>query len=253
MQKTFSQKPSNFEAGISKLIAGISQKYSLLNPYQDVDKTYFSNNPELFGKYVKANRPNTIATDTQRNLLASSTNLLDVIKILKPYKIVGNQIVFIGMDNSLKYQGGALIVIDGQQLGTDISAIAGISPLSVDHINVSTSVMDIQKYTGLNTIGVIEIFLKKGNRPEEPIQKESTSKYENGFRIPNIFPPEPGNLKNDRRTTLKWIPNQKVDETGQFEFTVTAGKVLSGFLIEVQGISGNGQLNSGTAEFMVIK
>ncbi|MEI8113575.1 MAG: hypothetical protein WCI54_08095 [Bacteroidia bacterium] len=251
--KNLQPKPTDFEADISKLIAGISQKYSLLNSDQAFDKTYFSNNPELFGKYVKANRPNTIGIDTQRNLLASSTNLLDVIKILKPYKIVSNQIVFIGMDNSLKYQGGALFVIDGQQLGTDISAIAGISPLSVDHINVSTSVMDIQKYTGLNTIGVIEIFLKKGNRPEEPIQKESTSKYENGFRVPNIFPAEPGNLKNDQRTTLKWIPNQKVDETGLFEFTVTAGKVLSGFLIDVQGISPDGQMGIGNTSFTVTK
>ncbi len=251
--KDLQPKTSDFEAGISKLIAGISQKYSLLNSDQPVDKTYFSNNPELFVKYVKANRPNTIAMDTQRNLLASSTNLLDVIKILKPYKVMGNQIVFIGMENSLNYQGGALIVIDGQQLGTDISAINGISTLSVDHINVSTNVMDIQKYTGLNTIGVIEIFLKKGNRPEEPIQKESTSKYENGVRVTNIFPAEPGNLKNDQRTTLQWIPNQKVDETGLFEFTVTAGKVLSGFLIDVQGISGNGLTNSGTAEFSVEK
>lgn len=251
--KDLQPKTSDFEAGISKLIAGISQKYSLLNSDQPVDKTYFSNNPELFVKYVKANRPNTIAMDTQRNLLASSTNLLDVIKILKPYKVMGNQIVFIGMENSLNYQGGALIVIDGQQLGTDISALNGISTLSVDHINVSTNVMDIQKYTGLNTIGVIEIFLKKGNRPEEPIQKESTSKYENGVRVTNIFPAEPVNLKNDQRTTLQWIPNQKVDETGLFEFTVTAGKVRSGFLIDVQGISGNGLTNSGTAEFSVEK
>jgi hypothetical protein len=113
--------------------------------------------------------------------------------------------------------------------------------------------MDIQKYTGLNTIGVIEIFMKRGNKPEVAIQKENTSKYENGFRIPNIFPAESTNLKNDQRTTLQWIPNQKVDETGQLEFTVTAGKVLTGFLIDVHGVSVNGLTNSGTAEFSVVK
>ena len=248
--KDMQPKTIDFEASISNLIGDISQKYSLLKSDQPVDKTYFSNNPEMFIKAPKAPKAQTNSLDYQRGLLASSTNLLDVIKILKPYKIVNNQIVFIGMDNSLKNQSGALIVIDGQQLGTEISALVGISPLQVDHINVSTSVMDIQKYTGLNSIGVIEVFLKKGKSPEPEPQKISTIKYENGFRIPNVFPTE---IKYDTRTTLQWIPNQNIDESGQFEFTVTAGKVISDFVIEVQAISGNGLTGSGKSEFQVVK
>jgi len=52
---------------------------------------------------------------------------------------------------------------------------------------------------------------------------------------------------------LVWIPNQQVDETGQFEFTVPAGNVLSDFMIEVQGITPDGRMGAGHAYFSVRK
>ena len=195
---------------------------------------------------------NTVAIDNQRKMFASATSILDVIKTLKPFKVVNNQIVFIGSENSFNYQGGALIVLDGQQLGTDISALSSISPMEEDHINVSTNVMDIQKYTGLNSVGVIEIFQKKGaNMAETPVQQGG--KYENGYRVPSPFPAPPSNLKRDVRTTLTWIANQPVDKSGQFEFSVTSGKVISDFEVVVQGISENGRIGVGKAGFSVGK
>jgi len=207
----------------------------------------------LFFKAPKVVKTNTMSLDGQRKLLASATSIMDVIKTIKPYKIVGNQIVFFGSENSLNYQGGALIVLDGQQLGTDIGAIQSISPSEVDHINVSTNPMDIQKYTGLNSVGIIEIFQKKAKATEPEVQKESTNKYEGGYRVSNVFPAESGKNKRNSRTTLLWIPDQKVDQTGQFEFEVTAGKVISDFVIEVQGTSTNGRMGSGKAGFSVVK
>ena len=147
----------------------------------------------------------------------------------------------------------ALIVLDGLQLGTDISALANISPMDIDHINVSTNAMDIQRYTGLNSVGVIEIFMKTGAKKEEKKNPERTDKYDHGYRIPGIFPAAPDNPKRDNRTTLLWIPENKVDETGQFEFTVTAGRLISDYVIEVEGISGNGRLGSCKVNFMVTK
>jgi hypothetical protein len=177
---------------------------------------------------------------------------LDVIKTLKPYKIVNNQIVFIGSENSFNYQGGALIVLDGQQLGTDVSALSSISPMEVDHINVSTNAMDIQRYTGLNSVGIIEIFQKKAAKlPETAVQQGG--KNENGYRIPGLFPAPPSNLKRDSRTTLNWISIQPVDKSGQFEFSVTAGKVITDFEVVVQGISENGRIGVGKADFKVVK
>ena len=242
----------NFEAKLAVFVAGFARKYILSGMENIPGPAYFTNNEELFQNMPKVFKANTTALDNQRKMFASATNIMDVIKTIKPYKIVNNQIVFIGSENSFNYQGGALIVLDGQQLGTDISALSSISPMEVDHINVSTNPMDIQRYTGLNSVGVIEIFQKKAPKfVESP--SESTAKYDHGYRIPGKFSTSPINLKRDTRTTLLWIQEQIVDKNGQFEFSVTAGKVRSDFVVEVQGISDGGLMGSGKGVFTVGK
>jgi len=251
--KALAAKAKDFDAQISHFIAANSLKYSVENTDHQADRAYFSNNPELFEKTPAKAKPNTNSLDRQHNLLSATTNLLDVIKILKPYTIINNQIVFNGSGNSINFQGGALFVLDGQRLGTDISALSIISPLQVDHINISTNPADIQKYTGFNSVGVIEIFLKNGKMLEPEAKKENANKYQDGFRVPNVFPGEQPNLKHDTRTTLLWAPNQKMDGPGIFEFTVTGGKVVSDFMIEVHGISRNGRTGCGSSAFSVVK
>jgi hypothetical protein len=241
----------NFENRLSDFIAKNALKYILLKKDHVAGEIYINNNEDLFQRAPRLLNPNTNALDNQRKLLSTSTNLLDVIKTIKPFKIMNNQIVFIGSENSLLFQGGALIVLDGQQLGTDISVIQSISLMDIDHINVSTNAMDIHRYTGLNSVGVVEIFLKRAKANEPDVKKESTNQYNGEYRIPKAFQVEITNLKRDLRTTLQWIPELKVDESGQAEITVTAGKVLSDFIIEVQGISTNGRMGSGKGRFSV--
>ena len=243
----------NLDGQISVYIADHIQKYYLLQTEKPAEDIYFQNNQDLFTKAPRVTKPNTQKVDNQRKLLDSSTSIMDVIKTIKPYKIVSNQIVFFGSENSLNYQSGALIVIDGQQMGTDIGSIHGLSPGDIDHINVSTNPMDIQRYTGLNSVGIIEIFQKRAKVIEPENQAGKTNKYEGVFRTPNVFPTDRTNPKRDNRTTLLWIPEQKIDQTGQFEFEVTSGKVISDFVIEVQGFSENGRLGSGKAVFSVVK
>ena len=251
--KTGNAVDKNLETQISEYIINYALKYSLLSKDQIAGEPYFSNNEDLFSKVVRQVKTNTTSLDFQRKLLATSTNLLDVIKTLKPYPLMSNQIVFIGSQNSLFYQGGALLVIDGVQTGTDVSSISSLSPLEVDHINISTNPTDVHRYTGLNSVGVIEIFMKTGKISAPIAQKGNTGKYDGGYRVPNKFPTEPANPKHDIRTTLLWIPEQKVDESGAVEFTVTSGKVISDFVIEVQGISLNGLAESGSTKFTVTK
>ncbi len=243
----------NFEAQISDFIAAYAQKYDLLHKDLVVDQTYFKTNQELFPKAPRITKTNTIAIDNQRKLLSNSTNLMDVIKSIKPYKIMNNQIVFMGSENSINYQGGALLVLDGQQMGTDISAISNISPMEVDHINISTNPMDIQRYTGLNSVGVIEIFQKRAQTPEPESKKQTNNQYDGRYRIANVFQAEPINPKRNNRTTLQWIPELTLDETGTAEFTLTASKIISDFVIDIQGISTDGQPVSAKAYFSVVK
>ncbi|MBL7966099.1 MAG: carboxypeptidase regulatory-like domain-containing protein [Prolixibacteraceae bacterium] len=243
----------NFDAQISEYVRRLAFQQQLFNTSKTIDPQYLGSNDFLFQKAPKVVKTNTVALDNQRRMLSTSTNLMDVIKSIKPYKIMNNQIVFIGTENSINYQGGALIVLDGQQMGTDISAISNISPMEVDHINVSTNPMDIQRYTGLNSVGVIEIFQKKAKTPEGEKTKGPERKYDGEYRLANPFEAASTNLKRDTRTTLLWIPEQKVDASGQFEFTVTGGRVVSDFIIEVQGVTNNGRLGSGRIMFSVVK
>ncbi|MCK9640450.1 MAG: hypothetical protein M0R39_11140 [Prolixibacteraceae bacterium] len=71
--------------------------------------------------------------------------------------------------------------------------------------------------------------------------------------MPGKFTAPPVNPKSDARTTLLWIPEQIVDRTGQFEFSVTVGKVVTDFGVEVQGISDGGLMGSGKGVFTVEK
>lgn len=249
-QKKASDQAPN--AKLTAFIADYAVKYSLQQTIKIPEASYFNNNEDFFQKPPKIYK-NNISLENQRRMFESSSNILDVIKTLKPYKIENNQIVFIGTENSFSHQGGALIILDGIQLGTDISALANISPMSIDHINVSTDAMDIQRYTGLNSVGIIEIFQKTGAIKEEKTKVVSTDKYDHGYRMPGQFPDAPANPKHDNRTTLLWIPEQKVNETGQFELTVTAGRLLSDYVIDVQGISEDGRIGSATAHFSVTK
>lgn len=243
----------DMEGQISDYIQQLAVKCRLGEIDRVADANYFENNSFLFSKPTKQNKPNTSALDNQRKMLSSTTNLLDVIKTIKPFKLMNNQIVFFGSENSLNYQSGALLVLDGQQLGTDVSSIQNISTTEIDHINVSTNPMDIQRYTGLNSVGVVEIFLKNGTSRTQEATVENKNKYNGIYRIPNTFSTDPVNSKRDIRTTLLWIPDQKINETGEFEFTLTAGKIVSDFIIDVQGISDNGDMVSGKATFSVVK
>ncbi|MEI7830322.1 MAG: hypothetical protein WCI31_11160, partial [Prolixibacteraceae bacterium] len=246
------EEDKSFESTLAIFVANLGQKFSLSGVKDLPNAGYYANNEDLFQKAPKVIRVNTVALDNQRKMFASATSVLDVIKTIKPFKLVNNQIVFIGSENSLNYQGGALIVLDGQQMGTDVSALSAISPMEVDHINVSTNAMDIQRYTGLNSVGVIEIFQKKAPKLAETAVQQ-IGKYDQGYRVPGMFPAPPSNLKRDSRTTLIWIANQPIDKSGQFEFPLTAGKVISDFEVVVQGISENGRIGVGKATFSVVK
>jgi hypothetical protein len=233
------------------MIAARARKLNLAGHTFVADETYFRNNEDLFQKAPKTTAPKNSAIDSQRRMLENSTSLMDVIKSIRPYRLMNNQIVFYGSENSINFQGGALIILDGQQLGTDASVISNLSPSEVDRINVSTNPMDIQRYTGLNSVGIIEIFRKNAGQSDNGNTKSLANvTAEKG---PRIFKAEPANTRRDLRTTLQWIPELMIDETGKAEFSVTTSKVMSEFIVEIQGISTDGRTIYGNERFTVVK
>jgi hypothetical protein len=146
-------------------------------------------------KVVKNDKP------AYKYLLENGTDLPRVIFTMKPYEWYGNKIVFYGSRNSLSFQDGALIVVDGIQVGQDGSVLNNINPYDVDEINISTLPMDIQRYTGFNSVGVIEIDTKRGMKEEPKI---------NNKKVPEEFySPDYGSKANrdkgkDFRKTVFW-------------------------------------------------
>jgi hypothetical protein len=144
-----------------------------------------------------------------KNMLESGTPILDVLRIIKPYNLQGNNIVFMGAANSINYQGGALIAIDGVNRGTDASILSNLSPMDVESISASTDPADIQRYTGLNSVGVIEIVLKGSNNNQEK-DKPEKSLESTQFESPD-YDESGSNQGEDYRNTLYWLSKTILD------------------------------------------
>lgn len=107
----------------------------------------------------------TASKGRQSGSKTSYRDVFSMIEQIKPFSLSGNRIIFRSAGpNTLRTQDGALIVVNGTVYGQDASMIEYLNPADVDRINVSTDFADIQKYTGFNTMGVIEIYTKTGKK-----------------------------------------------------------------------------------------
>jgi hypothetical protein len=170
----------------------------------------------------KENKP------SYKNLLENGTPILDVIKTMKSFNMQGNKIVFFGSANSLMNQDGALIAIDGVNRGTDASVLTSLSPFDVEKIYVSTDPNDIQRYTGLNSVGLIEIELKKGGYLK-PTDSKNLSPDEK-FESPDYEKKKDGGT-DDLRSTLFWEVDENVSPGSKYQIKY----FNSDFISDVKG------------------
>lgn len=160
---------------------------------------------------------------------SADRNISDIIKQIKPYQLVGGKIMFANNGiNSINFQDGALIVIDGIKMGTDAGILNSIPVTDIAKINVFTNPSDIQRYTGLNSAGIIEIVMKKG---PESIEKEEP--------VPEI-----------KSSALLWAPDIETNSTGNAAISFFTNK-SSEVLISVEGITDNGLPGSSMIKFSV--
>ena len=214
---------------------------------------YFEQNPDLFASVPDKQLESFNSkkrNDFWKSYLDQSSNLLDIINMIKPFDLMGDKIVFKNAHNSLLNQGGALIVVDGQQLGTQASVLSNIPPITVEDINVSTTLSDVAKYTGLNSVGVIEITTKRG----EPTQKVEVKgpEYDNGLRVSRKFSPLPiGKSKYNMETTLLWAPVIFTNDKGEAELDFKTSKLKSTYQVHVEGINLDGTWFHKTTQLKV--
>ena len=183
-----------------------------------------------------------------KKYLNGTTNLLEIIKTIHPFEMSGEKIVFRGM-NSFLAQDGALIVVDGQRLGTDASQLSIVNPQDVEDIRILLDPVEMGMYSGLNSVGVIEIKTKRGFNNENKLV-ELSDKSSN--TSPKLFTPEPiGEGKYDLKTTLQWVPVLYTDEHGEVTIPFKTGNIKSSFVLVLSGISSNRQWIGATSEIKV--
>jgi hypothetical protein len=155
----------------------------------------------------------------------SDRDIYDILMQIKPYHLENNMIVF-GLQSiySINNPGGAIIVVDGIKMGTDASILGTIPVPDIANISVSTSPLDIQRYSALNTVGVIEITMKKSKE------------------FLNIQDPP------SKTNTLFWGPNLITDSSGKIFLSFSCNEIKD-VLISVNGISAEGLPGSSSVNF----
>jgi len=212
---------------------------------------YFKENPDwLKAKSTVKNKggEKKVSEPYWKKYLNGSSSLLDILKTIRPFELVGGKIVFRGV-NSFFEQDGALIVIDGQRLGSDASQLTMINPLDVEDIRILLDPTEMAMYTALNTVGVIEIKTKHGSSNE----KKSDEIVEQPANITSkLFSAEAiGEEKYNLKTTLQWVPVLFTDENGEVLIPFRTSSVKSTFILGIVGFSNQRQWITGQTEIKV--
>jgi hypothetical protein len=202
-------------------------------------KPYFDANPN----FEKANPPSRVKAaskspgSSMRSYLDDATNMIDVIKKMRSFELINGKIVFRGA-NSITSQDGALIVLDGQKLGTEASILNGISPKEVADVRILLDPVEMSRYTSLNSVGIIEITLKRGSDMDAVVAAENPEKA--NFN-PEFVPTPIGNEKFKLITTLVWSPMVFTDEKGEAALGFKTGKIKSAFRLNIKGFTDQGE------------
>ncbi len=255
MDPTFAEK-------VGEEVRKLDSRYTSLEAPRHHIAGYLVSNPDLLSE-LPSMKPLATGSNNQRDesykrLLETATNLVDVIQSMKPFTLMNGQIVFPGTANSINAQSGALIILDGQKMGTQADVLNSISPFDVDKINISLNPMDIQRYTGFNNVGIIEITTFKGSykTPASPFAVPKETLYREGFRIPRSFLTTDalqGRKGKDLRTTLYWDPELETGPGGIATFSIPLSEISSGFVIRATLISAGEPTVRTSTDFDVIR
>jgi hypothetical protein len=178
--------------------------------------------------YKKLKRQKASMSQNGQTGYSSDRNIFDIIMQIKPYRREGTKIIFgIAAGNSFNNPEGAIIVIDGVNMGNDASILSNLPVPDIAKIKVSTNIMDIQRYSTMNGNGVIEIFMKKN--AEFTKNEETASKT--------------------KSNTLFWGPEIMTDNNGKAFVSFFKNDDTDEIFIKAEGITANGLCGSNTINY----
>ncbi|MBN2486526.1 MAG: hypothetical protein JXB34_11185 [Bacteroidales bacterium] len=161
------------------------------------------------------------STPEHANVLdyARYASVLDIVKSKKPLLVTNNKIFFLNQGiNTNGAMDGALVIIDGQNMGQNVGVMEHIDVKEVAEVYVSTNFVDIQRYSALNTMGIIEI---------------KTHNYVQASKISAVRPGQP---KKNSETLYSAFKQQNVQDYQLCELVFTCknkGAGLTGIISAV--------------------
>ncbi len=198
-------------------------------------KKHFSNYHALPGKtphyYDEIKLKTPTLSETQRDY-SSYSNVLNIIRDIKPFNLRGKKIVFPGFTNSFASQTGAIFVIDGIKMGDNINILNSLSPSDIKEVNVYTDPVETHRFTALQANGVIEIFTKRGEK-----QSLINNHQNKQFVAPVYNDSIKKTKKKDLRTTLFWDPDIKTGSDGKKTITFYNGDIKNKVVIVINSVT----------------
>ena len=234
--------------------------------YQEEDARYvnYQQVTPLNPEYYKKEIPDTRAAQkwTNKNTppqkdYSSRTSVMEIIKEIKNFTMIGDKIVFPGNRNSFYNQQGALIVVDGVMLGDNSDVLQTIAPSDIADINVTNDLTEVHRYSALYSAGLIEITTKRGPGFTPESKNQNAELVNRGFRIPREFyaPRYDDKSKNknqpDLRTTIYWNPEIIIGNSGDTTITFYNGDIKSRLILTAEGLIGNNMPSIGKGEYGV--
>jgi hypothetical protein len=190
------------------------------------------------------------------NQYANYSDVLEIVQAIKPYAVVNDKIFF---DRPEKYppenvlnSKGAIIVVNGTIRGSNVAVLKSMTPSDITNIRISTSPLDVQKYTMLNFFGVIEITTIQGMyRYRQPTFQFGTDilNTEKEFFTPD-YSSEISNSV-DNRKTLYWNSSLPADPGIPLMITFFASDVKGIYQCHLVGMDEAGNKVEGECTFRV--
>jgi hypothetical protein len=135
----------------------------------------------------------------------------------------------------------AIIVVNGVLKGNNTSALKNIIPSDITNINISTSLLDVHKYTPLNFNGVIEITTIQGTGRYRQSHDQTGPALLNVDR--EFYSPDyavENSYSVDNRRTLYWNPRIPLYQGNSMLVTFYTSDVKGTFYGHIAGMDREG-------------